>query len=215
MPLTSKIAQRFQKRSATGAAMNCHTTSWKTTKDRETNRLTVLFKNSIGEGPLGPVMQERHCERLVRKQLETIHPNPGPTRRGETERTPDRKAERNERRKKKRLEKREKKSPTTTTTRKRIVTWNVQGVTLRENNRKRLRRTIGFIRKREWEITLISEVRAEGPGVIWLGKDEETTAVIHSQKCGIILRVSALNEWVEGKKTMEFKLRATYIQIKD
>ena len=160
-------------------------------------------------------MQERHCERLARKQLETIHPNPGPTRRGKMERTPDRKAERNERRKKKRLEKREKLSPTKTTTRKRIVTWNLQGVSLRENNWKRQKRTIGFIRKREWEITLISQVRAEGPRVIWLGKDEETVAVIHSQKCGIILRGSAPNEWVEGNQPMEFKLRATYIQIKD
>ena len=86
---------------------------------------------------------------------------------------------------------------------------------MRENNRRGLKRTIGFIRKREWEITLISEVRAEGPGVIWLGKDEETTAVIHSQKCGIILRGSALNEWVEGNQPMEFKPRATYINIKD
>ena len=118
------------------------------------------------------------------KQLETIHPNPGPRRRGKTER--------NERRRKKRLEKREKQSPTTT--RERIMTWNLQGISLRENNRKRLKRTIGYIRKRKWEITVISEVRTEKPGVVWLGKDEETTAVIHSQKFGIILRGSALNE---------------------
>ena len=51
------------------------------------------------------------------------------------------------------------------------------------------------------------------PGVIWLGKDQETTAVIHSQKCGIILRGSALNEWVEGNQPMEFK--PAYIQIRD
>ena len=51
------------------------------------------------------------------------------------------------------------------------------------------------------------------PGVIWLGKDQETTAVIHSQKCGIILRGSALNESVEGNQPMEFK--PAYIQIRD
>ena len=156
-------------------------------------------------------MQERHCGQLVKRQLETINPNPGPTRRGKTERTSERKAERNERRKEKRQEKREKPSPTVTN--KRIATWNLQGISLRENNRSRLKRTIGYIRKQKWEITLISEVRADGPGVIWLGKDDETTAVIHSQKTGIILRGSALNEWIEGNQPMEFKPRATYIQI--
>ena len=123
----SKITQGFQKRSATDAARNSHTTSWKTTKDRETSRLTVLSKNSIRQGPIGPVMQDGHCERLVSKQLETIHPNPGPARRGKTERTPARKAERKERRKKKRLKKREKPSSATTTTRKRIVIRKLKG----------------------------------------------------------------------------------------
>ena len=52
-------------------------------------------------------MQERHCARIVMKRLDTIHPNPSPTRRGKPEQTPDRKAERNEGREKKRLEKRE------------------------------------------------------------------------------------------------------------
>ena len=39
----SKITQGFQKRRATDAARSCHTT-WKTTKDRETSRLTILSK---------------------------------------------------------------------------------------------------------------------------------------------------------------------------
>ena len=58
----SDITQSFQKRSATDAVRSCHATSWKTTKDRETSRLTILFKNSIGEGPLGPAMQEKGIE---------------------------------------------------------------------------------------------------------------------------------------------------------
>ena len=126
----SKYTQGSQKRNATDAARNCHTTSWETTKDREASRLAILFKHSTGEGPLGPVMQERHCGQVVEKQLETIHPNPGPTRRGKTERTSERKAERNERRKEKRQEKREKPSPTVTN--KRIATWNLQGISQRK-----------------------------------------------------------------------------------
>ena len=49
-----KITQGLQKKSATDAARNCHTTSWKTTKDRETSRLTVLSKIQLARALSDP-----------------------------------------------------------------------------------------------------------------------------------------------------------------
>ena len=37
-------------------------------------------------------------------------------------------------------------------------------------------------------------------GVIWMGSGEETTAVIDSPECGIILRGSALDQWERNPK---------------
>ena len=48
---------------------------------------------------------------------------------------------------------------------------------------------------------------------IWMGQGGKTTAIIHSQRCGIILRGAALDEWKRGNQRMDFKERATQIQI--
>ena len=40
---------------------------------------------------------------------------------------------------------------------------------MRQSNRASLRRAVEFTVKRGWEITLISEIRAELEGVIYLG----------------------------------------------
>ena len=42
-----------------------------------------------------------------------------------------------------------------------VVTWNVQGLSLRENNWRSLRRTLAYIERRKWDITLLTEIRAE------------------------------------------------------
>ena len=48
---------------------------------------------------------------------------------------------------------------------------------------------------------LVSELRADQEGVIWLGEDREQIAVVHGRKAGIILRGEALEEWKrEGQK---------------
>ena len=69
-----------------------------------------------------------------------------------------------------------------------VVLCNLQGIPLREPNRARLKSTVVFIAKQGWEITIISEIRADRMTVIWMGSREETTEVMHSPKCGIILR---------------------------
>ena len=166
--------------------------------------------NILARAPPGPVNAGRRRQTsLVEKQLETIHPNPGPTRRGKTKRSTQGKAERNKRRMAKRRGRRKAtKKPIVP-----IVTWNLQGISMRERNRARLKNTIGYITKQGWEITMLSEIRADRMGVIWMGAGEETTAVIHSLRCGVILRGSARDEWNRGKQQMDFRERAVSIQI--
>ena len=53
-----------------------------------------------------------------------------------------------------------------------IVTWNVQGMSVRENNRMRMRRVSDKIVSEGWEVACLTEIRAESEGVVWLGEDE-------------------------------------------
>ncbi|MEL7302028.1 MAG: endonuclease/exonuclease/phosphatase family protein, partial [Pseudomonadota bacterium] len=83
---------------------------------------------------------------------------------------------------------------------RKIVTWNLQKVSLREENRRRLRRVCERIEREGWEIVLVQELSAVGKGVIWLGEGENRVAILHSVKAGIILRGSSLDRWIrEGQ----------------
>ena len=71
---------------------------------------------------------------------------------------------------------------------------------MREHNRDRLRRIQDEIGRQGWEIVLMTEIRADEKGVVWLGGDEERVAVIHSERAAIVLRGQALEEWIgEGR----------------
>ena len=63
-----------------------------------------------------------------------------------------------------------------------IVTWNVQGMSVRENNRNRMRRVVDRIVREGWEIVCLTELRAEGEGIVWLGEDECRVVVVHGRK---------------------------------
>ena len=85
--------------------------------------------------------------------------------------------------------------------RRKIVTWNVRNLSMREHNRDRLRRILDEIGRQGWEIVLMKEIRADEKGVVWLGGDEERVAVIHSERAAIVLRRQALEEWIgEGQR---------------
>ena len=72
---------------------------------------------------------------------------------------------------------------------------------MREHNRDRLRRILDEIGRQGWEIVLMTEIRADEKGVVWLGGDEERVAVIHSERAAIVLRGQALEEWIgEGQR---------------
>ena len=53
---------------------------------------------------------------------------------------------------------------------RKIITWNVQRVTLREQNRDKLRRVVGVIERNGWDVVLMTEVKAEEGDIIWLGR---------------------------------------------
>ena len=53
------------------------------------------------------------------------------------------------------------------------MTWNVQGLSLRENNRERLLRVLERVRLNDWEIVCLTELRAESSGVLWLGEGDD------------------------------------------
>ena len=78
-----------------------------------------------------------------------------------------------------------------------VVTWNLQRVSLREQNRGRLRRVAEWVEQRGWEVVLVTELFGEGEGVIWMGEDEHRTALVHGRKAGVLLRGAALVRWIE------------------
>jgi exonuclease III len=162
-------------------------------------------------------MTARHVGTTVVKALETVHPNPGPgTRRGRRGgRTEEQKRERNERRREKRRERRreERAEGIREGGDFTVVAWNLQGMSMREQYRRRLREVISCMKKWEWEVLLMSEIRAEQDGVVWLGGDTDLTAVIHGRKTGIILRGRALKRWMEEGQNQWFEERATTVTI--
>ena len=173
-----------------------HATSRRFTEWQQRSRLTHLPNKLTGQGPSGPASTERHVATVIARRLDTIHPNPGPTRRGKTKRSLENKVKRNERR----LQKRKKKRTVHMKRAFPIVCWNLQGISMRENNRARLKNTIGYISTQRWEITMISELRSDSHGVTWLGKGKETTAVIHPSKVESSCAVLPLTSGSEGNR---------------
>ena len=165
--------------------------------------------------------ERRRREREIEINLQTIHPNPGPR-----DKTEEGKRARRERRKEKRNEKR--RARINTTSQKsllNVITWNVQRVSLRQRNRRRLREIAEKANKNNWDAVLLSEVNGEGQGTIWLGEDEKLIAIVHTNKAAILLRGQTLQAWCEqgqitkhsqrsiSIKTMGHSLTSTYLPV--
>ena len=148
--------------------------------------------------------------------MRTIHPNPGPrVRRGRRNKTEEGRAARRARR-------RARGGTSTTSTaitarnnehRINLITWNLQGISMRAGNRERLRRTCKKIEDRGWEVVLASEIRSGASGTVWLGEDDNQMAVVHSKRTGVILRGGLLRKWVEGGQRVTHYDRATSVII--
>ena len=178
----------------------------------------------------GRVREERRRDAEVRWRLVTVHPNPGPHGRSQEE-----KRRRRERRYRKRRERREVRA------RQReeeavvggvskeelvVVAWNVQRMSVGNLSRRKMKMVATMAESSGWDVVLLSEVWADGRGIVWLGQAENLVAVLHSERAGVLLRGEALKRWCEGGqrkkwdrrhvsvKVQEWVLVATYMPVK-
>ena len=162
---------------------------------------------SHGHGDRGSV------EAGIGERLETVEKNPGP-RRGRRGKTAENRRARRERRYGRRRERREGRGrvgglagggsvvggAVMALMLMTVVTWNLQRVSLREQNRSRLRRVAEWVEQRGWTVVLVTELFGEGEGVIWMGENEHRTALVHGRKAGVLLRGTALLRWIEERQ---------------
>jgi hypothetical protein len=179
---------------------------------------TYWRRLKLGRNYFG-VENERTVGQRVKIMLRTIHPNPGPGR----DKTEEGKANRRERRKAKRQEKKQQQK--SVKDRYNIITWNVQRMSLGTFNKQKARQVAEKARKENWDSVLLSEVRAEKEGVAWIGEGKELTAIIFSEKAGVLLRGELLDGWCQGGqakkiskrhvsvKTRGLSLTATYLPV--
>ena len=53
---------------------------------------------------------------------------------------------------------------------------------------ERLRSVAERVRQERWEMVLLTELRADEEGMVWLGEDEERVVLIHGKMAGVMLR---------------------------
>ncbi|MCP3661889.1 MAG: hypothetical protein GY696_05230 [Gammaproteobacteria bacterium] len=149
---------------------------------------------------MGHVKSERQLRIIIEIRLQTIHPNPGPGR----NKTEEGKQARRERRRTRRQEKRKK---TDKIVKYNITTWNVQRMSLGTMNKEKARKVAEKARKENWDAVLLSEVRAERNGVAWFGEGENLTAIVFSEKAGVLLRGVLLDGWCENGQAKKLSSR--------
>ena len=158
-------------------------------------------RNKFKESP-------RHAATVEARAPETVHPKPGPRRGNVRRRTLETKTTGvKERKRKVRVASRR---PNSSEGSKLLPGTCRASPGVKAT--ARFRRTVDFNGKRGWEITLISEIRAELEGVIWIGEGTERTVIVHSEQCGVLLRGSALETWLEGKQRKSFANGSTRVQ---
>ena len=149
---------------------------------------------------------KRAVETRIKIQLSTIHPNPGP--RNKTEEGKEaRRMRRKERREDKRKKKEEKKSQTIY-----IATWNVQKMSLGTRNKRKAKAVAEYSTKKGWDAVLLSEVRSERQGTVWLGEGENLTAITFTNKAAILLRGNILKAWCEGGQQIKSEERSIAVR---
>ena len=110
---------------------------------------------------------QRSVDNYIKDSLVTIHPNPGPrdkTKEGKRRRREYRSNKRKEKKNKKQEEKLKQEEEKQKTLK--IATWNVQRMSLGTRNKRKAKAVAEFARKEEWDIILLSEVRAESNGTV-------------------------------------------------
>ena len=161
--------------------------------------------------------QDERRRRLaeIRMRLQSIHPNPGPrdkTEEGKRRRMERKKAARKRKREVRELQRREEAAGRSKEELV-VVVWNVQGMSLRGLWRRKARSVAKVARDEKWDAVLLSEVRAEGEGVVWMGQDEELTAIVHGMRAAIMLRGELLKRWCEGGQKKKVSGRSVSVKV--
>ena len=159
--------------------------------------------------------EERRRTTEVRMRLQSIHPNPGPR-----DKSDEGKRRRRERRKAARGRKSEDraqlKRDEAAGRRKEelvVVTWNVLGMSLRGLWKMKVKSVAKFAGDAGWDAVLLSELRADGEGVVWMGQDAGLVAIVHGEKAGILLRGELLKRWCEGGQKKKLFRRMVSVKV--
>ena len=144
-------------------------------------------------------------------KLRTVHPNPGPR-----DKTEEGKRRRRERKRLRRQERREERAQARTKEVREIVVvaWNVQRMSLVSRVKQKARSVAEYARKCGWDVVLLSEVWAEGEGVVWMGEEEERVAIGHGERAGVLLRGEALKAWSAEGMTRKISPRHVSVKVK-
>ena len=156
----------------------------------------------------------RQVRAYVAWRLRSIHPNPGPRRRDKSD---EAKKARRERRKVGRQERKERKKRESQVGDRRemvVATWNVQRMSLKSREKRKAREVAAYVKECGWDVVLLSEVLAEGEGVVWMGEEEERVAFVHSERAGVLLRGDVLQAWCEEGVVKKFSKRHVSVKVK-
>ena len=75
------------------------------------------------------------------------------------------------------------------------MTWNVQGLSLRERNWERLLRVLERVKMNDREIVCLTDLRAETSWLLCLVEGDEGVAIVHSNKVAVVMRGESLSLW--------------------
>ena len=56
---------------------------------------------------------------------------------------------------------------------------------------------IEIAKQNKWNVVLLSELRSESCGVLYLGQDEDLIVLIHSERAGVMLRGHLVSDWLD------------------
>ena len=159
---------------------------------------------------------ERGLKGWLAWKLRSIHPNPGPRDRNKSE---EGKAARRERRRRRRQEKREvrqaaRQAEVREMTEIVVVAWNVQRMSLVSREKRKARAVAEYARRCGWDVVLLSEVWAEGEGVVWMGEEGERGAIVYGEKAAVLLRGEVLRAWCAEGSRMKISPRHVSVKVK-
>ena len=97
----------------------------------------------------------------------------------------------------------------------RIITWNQQKLSMRPNNRRRLREVANWCMIKKWRIVLTNEIIADNEGVIHLGEGKRQTIIVHGKKAAIMLSREWAIRWQKDGEIKEWGDRVVSVRIGD